>query len=314
MRGIFYTISLLLLLAPVLGLVYYYSIAAAQSESAASEPAMVLQAGKLVRSLESDFDRALFISAKTAVLSASEKVLSEGVPLADADGALVSLAVDGRFPGDNQTYPTSEYNYLSRWAAEMGDRSAFYGYNVSLTVQAAGVSVVMPDPYTLLFTANLTVRASQVRTSSFSLTRSSIHQARVRLDGFEDPLYGLKTLGLAPRVFSFNSSAVSGVAAVDQAIASKLYMPSALGPDFLARLEGRIDASPSGLETFVDANELVAQELPVYNRSMIDHIYFNMSAPEGYAWPINGSSHQNFIMDCASASRYGVSDKVDGCG
>jgi len=314
MRGIFYTIAVVLLLAPLLGLVYYYAVNAAQEASAAADSSSVMPAGKLVESLESDFDRALLISSKSAVLSATERVVGAGVPLADSDSALRSLLVNGTFPGENTTYQSSTYNNIGRWASQMEALARFYGYSISLGVSTENVSVQMENSYTLLFKANLTVRASPLRRlGTFNITRTSEYSARVPLEDYEDPLYAANTQGLVPRSFSFNTTQVWGVAALDSAIASHVYLASAYGPDFLTRLEGSFAASPQGLETLVDPNELLAQDLSLYNRSMVDYKYFNASAAEGNAWTVNGSTHSLFILDCVTAARFGVNDSIPEC-
>lgn len=314
MRGFIYSISVALLFASILGFVYFYSFQASAAQYAADEPLTVLQGAKLVRSLESDFDRALLISGKSAVLAASERVLTGGVSLGDARTSLSQFLVDGKLGTDNSTDPAMGNNYLSMWAASMQNLTGRYGYNVTLTVSSASTTISMVDPYHVQFTTNLTVRISPLHTmGEFNLTRTSVHTTAVSLAGYEDPVYAVGGSGLVPRRFYPNVTAVYGVSALDDAITNKYYLPSSAGPDFLNRLEGKFTASAQGLETLVDVNELLAQDLRVYNRSMVDWNYFNNSVVEGNVSSVNGSSHPLFLTDCALAARYGVAANVTGC-
>ncbi|MFH0923085.1 MAG: hypothetical protein V1811_03435 [Candidatus Micrarchaeota archaeon] len=313
LKGFFYTISVLIIIMPMIALVSYYAYLSTQSASAGVSKTVSVEASNFINSIDFDFERALEISAKSAIVSAVDRVVSDGVPLTDARLALRTLVVNGSFPNDNQTYPIMSSNHISNWISRMQNLSQYYGLNTTIAVQTENVSVYHYDTFTLVFAANVSVFAQPLSNpEDFNFSRTYPAQITVTIEKMEDPLYALNTQGLLARVFMQNTSDVNNVTGLDNAILNKLYVPNPDAPDFFDRLEGKTSSSPFGCETFVNINELIAQDLPVHNQSMVDHIYFNETLPIE-AYRVNNSAYSWFRIDCAHAYRYHVDDSVEEC-
>jgi hypothetical protein len=75
------------------------------------------------------------------------------------------------------------------------------------------------------------------------------------------------------------------------------------GPDFLERLEGRLEESPDGISTFVYVPELEEQALPVTPDSRVEWRYF---AGDGDCYQVRGLPAW-FGVDTTDAAEYGLS-------
>jgi len=305
--------SVLIILAPLIALVAYYALLSTQASSASVSKTVSVEASNFVNSIGFDFERALEISAKSAVVSAVDRVVSDGIPLSDSRAALRMLVTNGSFPGDNQTYPVMSSNHLSNWAERMQNLSQYYGLNATITVALDNVTVYSYDEFTLVFAANISVFAQPLSNpQDFNFSRTYPAQAKVTLDGTEDPLYALNTQGLLGRVFAKNTTPIGNITAFDAAIDSNLYITNPDAPDFFNRLEGKLAPSLFGVETIVNINDLIAQDIPVHNQSLIDHIYFNQTLPPE-AYKVNTSTHPWLRIDCVHAWRYHIDDGVAEC-
>ncbi len=312
-KGFFYSISVLIILVPLIALLVYYSLLSANSSSAETSKVVSEEAENFVLSIDADFQRALQASAKSAMLSSISEVVSHGQPQANARNALKNLVVTGSSSGSGQAYPAMGQNYLQNWASSMQNLSRYYGLNSTITVNASNVNVSNYGPFTIVFTANLSVFTTPlVNPQSFNFTRNYTARAVVSIEGFEDPFYELNSQGLIARIFVQNSSAIANSTQLDSMISDKLYVPDSDAPDFFNRLEGNLSASPYGIETIVNINEFIAQDIPIHNQSHVDHLYFNSSlSDKGHQ--VTSVSNSWLRLDCAHAVLFGVNGTTQGC-
>ena len=312
-KSFFYSIAVLIVLTPLIALVVFYSISSSQTSSSGVSKVVSREAVNFINSIDSDFERALTTSAKSAVVSSISRVVSEGQPLDDARLSLENLAYNGTFPDSASAYPTMGFNYLSRWASTMQNLSRYYGLNSTISFSPSDISVSSHGPFELLFTANISVFTQpSSNPGAFNFTKTYSTTAVVSIEGFEDPLFALNSQGLVSRVFKQNASGVAGVAALDQAIAQKYYVPDADAPGFLNKLEGNLFASEFGIETIINPNEFIAQDLPAHNQSHVDFLYFNSTLSD-QGVRVTGSSYPWLKLDCAHAAFYGVTAQTPGC-
>ncbi len=312
-KSFFYSISVLLVLVPIASLLIYYALLSARSASGETSKVVSGEARSFFVSMHADFQRALETSAKSAVLSSINEVVSTGRPFSDSRSALRNLVVTGSPDGAGEPSPVMGGNFLNAWASNMRNLSFYYGLNSTISIPVSNVTVSHASPFELEFTAQATVVTRPLfNPDSFNLTRTYSASAVVPVEGFEDPLYGLNSYGLVARVISANETPISNSTALDDFIGLKQYVPNADAPDFFNRLEGSLSASQFGFETIVDLNELTAQGLPVRNQSAVDHLYFNSTLPDqGHA--VTSSSYAWLRLDCPHAELYGVSGGTQGC-
>lgn len=310
-RGFFYSLSVLVLVAPVLALMLFYADLSTSARSATVSEVVSAESLRVIQGIEADFERALLSSSRSAAVSAVGKVVNDGQPLSDARVAIRNLVVNGSFGPGEPVYPSMGQNFLSRWTSNMRQLSSAYGLDVTLEVTQVNVSSKTPS--SLVFSANLSLFVQpQKEPAAFNFTKSYFQQVAVSIEGFEDPLFSLNTNGVLSRVFSFNATNVGNISALEAFVSEKKYAPNPDSPDFFYRLEGKLLPSPNGVETIINPNELSAQDLPIHAQSHADHFYFNSTMPN-QGRRVLSSTHPWLQLDCPHAAYFGVTDQTEGC-
>ncbi|UCC91313.1 MAG: hypothetical protein JSV39_03280, partial [Candidatus Aenigmatarchaeota archaeon] len=97
---------------------------------------------------------------------------------------------------------------------------------------------------------------------------------------------------------------------IREEIDEKYYFPGN-GPNFLKRLEGDLNSSSNGMETFVNLPEFQSYGLPIKeNVISVAYIYFGDQDYIGY--PVRGLQSW-FRVNQTFTDRYGLTELCDGC-
>ncbi len=311
-KALFYSLITLVLLAPVILFITYYT----QTSSTESKAVVTKTVGKeianFVDSTAVDFENALQISGKSSVVALVSQVVSNGVPVDDAQAALSSLALNASYQG--VYYSVLENTSLDRWQQKVESEGNAFGLNVSITVLSANVTQL--DSFNLLYTSSASVNAS-FPSYDIKLFKYYNTSTIVSILGVEDPLYALRTNGLLERSLVPAPFYPASVTDIDAAVDDEYYFPNADAPSFLDRLENKTIlsakyANPNavvGLESFVNLFDLSSQGLSIaLNKSVVDHYYFNETQPQGTR--LIGSTYAWLYLDQQHAGTYGVSGQL----
>jgi len=312
-RGLLYSIMTLALLTPVILFATLHAYQLSEESAFLVSSVVGRELSNYAESISVDFPRALKASSHSAVIGAINHVIGSGAPLDNARATISELAVNGTFQGVPSSIMggSESNNTLLSWVERIEEKGQAYGFEVE--AELVYYNVTQLNHRELLFEGNISVFT---RADSFHANFSRVYSASVTVDlnGMEDPLLPLNTYGVAQRTLEFNSSNVCGLSAFDSAISQGIYWPSPDGASFLDRLEGRDYTSEYyaaqgdevvGMQSVVDLDYLIAQELPVeLNKSMVDNHYFNATAPE--AWAVNGSAHWWAYLSNEAAAYLGV--------
>jgi len=313
MRGFLYSVILLLLTVPV---VFFAANYFAVASSMDAETAIGLRGNEFasfVNSVSSDLPRALTISGSNALAATVSRVTANGSPLDDAKARLEELALNGTLYGA----PLLLNSSLSHWAQRVQQIGYSRGFETLVTIESIDARPL--DSFHLAFSVNASVNATD-RVAQMTVHRRHSPTILVSIQGFEDPLYLMKTNGIVHRTVVEANRTVSGVSGIDWAVANKVYMGASDGASFLDRLENSTQASQKyralssqdiGLETFVNVQELLDNGLEIkQNKTDVDHLYFNETTPAGYA--LNGSQYPLFRIDAGHAALYGANGSLAG--
>ena len=309
-----YSIITLAILVPIVMLaLFYVDYAGVESRSLVTN-VVGKELANYAESIQQDFPRALLVSGRSSVIACVSHVVGSGVPADDAALRIRELALNGTFMGEPSEVMGGDANNnsMTNWTRRLEEKGRAYGLAVEAEVYYLNVTPL--DSRRIYFEANISVNA---RSADYNVNFSRVYPASavVDVEGIEDPLLPLNTYGAVQRLVTMNATDVFGVEAFDAAAGSGWYWPSADGPSFLDRLEGRTytsekyasqSAATIGLQSVVDIGRLVSQELPVtLNKSVVDSLYFNETAP--VARKVNGSSYWWAYLDDATAEALGVS-------
>jgi len=307
MRGIFYSTIALLFIMPLV-LLTFANLAFYQTSTEEKTTKIVGdRLAAYIKSIDDDLPRALNIMAKRAVTETIIYIETNGIPLNDSANVLKELITNGTIYGNKSSI--DDFNVVS-WAAILKQKGELYGFNTN--VKVLDIKFYSINSYNIGVEINLSVNATHPA-SGMELYRVYNSVVPVQIEGFNDPLYTLKTNGLLKKNIKAPNITVSGVANFDIAVTEGFYMPSPEGPNFLERLEGKTRSSDkynisnlvTGLESVVYLPVLQANGIPVKgNQTNIDYLYFDVASYSGYQ--VNQSAYSWLKIDPAHASTYNI--------
>jgi hypothetical protein len=305
MRGIFYSATAILFIVPILLFTFSYLNSSDAGSATLVTKTLGDKLASYTGSINEDLPRASDIIVGRAVETAITYVDVSGQPLDNAEARLQEIMINGTIGGNS----TSQLFTFTEWVSQIRAKGNNFGFNTNVSV--ASITVRPLDSYRINVTVGIMVNVSD-RSQKMRLYRIYYTQVPVSVVGMSDPLYTMKTNGLIKRIITAPNITVSGTANFDRAVDERFYMPSAAGPSFLDRLEGRTTIAGAyenftgiGLETVVDLPQLQANGLEIRgNQSAVDYIYFSAPANQGY--PVSGSDHAWLRMDSAHALTYNI--------
>ncbi len=305
MRGLFYSMITMLLIAPlILIVISNINFNASEMDIAATQVA----GGKLasfVKSIDDDMPRALNIMAKRAITESVVYLETNGSAFADSGSVLDELISNGTIYGQ-----TTNTNFtVATWTFQLAQKGKLYGLDTSVRV--------IDTRFYSLDSKHVGTELSIIVNVSNSYANMSLYRifnttVAVPIEGFNDPVYTLHTNGILKRTIKFPNITVSGAVNFDSAISEKFYMPSADGASFMDRLEGRLTSSGkydsagiNGLETVVYLPDLQANGITIKpDQTDIDYLYFDSSVYSGS--PVSGSTNAWLRVDAAHAATYNL--------
>lgn len=299
-RGLFYSLAMLVMLAPLIFIIISYRDVAVAESASKTNSVVSFEVKNFVESSDTDFERALEISGRSAIASAINFVVANNQPLSNASNAIERLALDGSFNGIY--LPLMGDNSITNWSTKLATKGSKYFMNSNAHINY--VFVNQTSPFYVDLTASFTIN-STIDGYGTKISKTFVKTAKIPIDGLEDPLYPLNSNGLVERTISAND-AVTGVSALDSFVTSKHYVQSTAGPSFLDRLEGKTAYSKGvGIESIININDFIAQGLSIKEgKTMVDYIYFSNTSTVGST--VSGSSLLWLLLDVSSKTKYGV--------
>lgn len=253
-----------------------------------------------VFSVEQDLPRQLYIAGFRTVFLFEQKIVDTGNYITNLNAGFEEVFFNGTLNGDEQPIITGAkfsdiQNSLNEKAAKI---------NAEAVLSEPSLSVNQVDPWNIRFA--LTVKMLIKDKSNLVLwNRTSVFEAYIPIENFEDPLYIISTNGTV--VNKINKTIYqpfaqgTDVSNLTLHNANSLYTSSSLAPSFLGRLEGKLTANESGIESLVNLNEFAAPK----DKCVVDYIYFSDNNPTAYS--IQGMPAW-FKLDDEHLDVYGVRD------
>lgn len=147
-----------------------------------------------VSTVERDYDKALDVSARRAVV-ASVNYVSGGTSLSNAEEALEELIMNGTLYG----LPSAlmENSTVSYWLSKMSEKGGNAGLSVSM--EFSNFSVEENSAFSLLVQTTISLNVSSLATES-AVSRTILKNFTVQIENFTDPYYSVRNLGLVTRI------------------------------------------------------------------------------------------------------------------
>ncbi len=265
----------------------------------------IMTLNNFVSSLEQDIPREIYISSYRAIFLIDKYELNNGVFVANVNDSLNELFFNGTINGtsealmDDATFSSIE-GFLSANAKKI---------NANVVLQNPTISISQVSPWNMKVVFNITLSVKD-KNNLAEWTRNSSVVTFIPVQNFNDPVYSVNTAGRIVNKINKTSYSnfVSGAdyTNLTNQFHNSLYMASVSAPSFLMRLEGNLSASPNGIESLVNPQKLISQNIIVKYKSVVDYIYFSNFNPQKYKIP----TVANLILDNQSNHlfKYNVSD------
>lgn len=235
--------------------------------------------------MESDFQRVTYISGFRAFLGINQYISETGEFLENYQEVFLEVFYNGSINStpyevmNNATFK----DYITRVEME-ADK-----IGVKLNITLNNVSLYQKDPWGIYIDMNMSIFANDTsNVASWNVTKN--FETRISLDNVRDPLYSVHTIGRLPNAivkspYSQNEFVASDntTEALYNHTMNSYYRASTLGPSFVMRLQGNYSASPYGIESFVNLDDLDAQGFIIDNsKSIVDYNYFGNITTNNY--------------------------------
>jgi hypothetical protein len=287
--GIFYSLMVLSLLAPIVFYIISYMGAIQTQGEQMTVKFEGIELANYADSIALDVPRVLEIASKRAIVAVIDYSDTNGVGVNDSEGELQSLVLNNSF-SNTQEAPIMLNSSFANWINSTQQIGQNHGFVANITVRNLRINYT--DPFTVNFSIELYANITD-RIGSMRLERAYNATTVVPIEGFTDPIYPLNTRGLVERTIRKANMTINTTTAVSLMINNSWYVNNSDAPSFLERLQGctyPLDAAhhcsgkyPNmGIESFVYLPELInhtctgslcPQVKP--NATMVDHMYFN---------------------------------------
>ena len=341
--GIFYSLMVLSLLAPiVLYIVSYMGAVQTQGEQMTVKFEGI-ELANYADSIALDVPRVLDIASKRGIIAVIDYADTNGRGVNDSESELKHLILYNNFTTGSDA-PIMLNSSFANWIRSTELIGWDHGFIANITVR--NLKINYTNPFTLNFTIELQANISD-RMGDMKLFRIYNATTLVPIEGFTDPLYPLNTRGLVERTIRRANSTIFGPTAVSDMINNSWYFNNSDAPSFLERLQGctdPYDGSPyrdpypshnctgkypgMGIESFVYLPELLSRlctptpgfgsvcppDIVKQNATMVDHAYFNITdytdltkfAPGWNVTGVTQGTNDWFKMDYPHNNTYGV--------
>lgn len=233
----------------------------------------VREMNAIVQDIESDVERGLYITGFRSLLAQIEYMVTTGEMLNSTEDTFEEAMLNGTLNGANMNALNGTYFdiWLNKTEQILATRGFGFDYEIVSLNQTH-------DSYdAVLVQAAIAYNLSDSR-GKRAYHRTVSSEAHIPLDGLEDPVYFVKSLGRLTNTINFtNETDLSTLVSLSEN--NSRYRPSNKSPNFLMRLEGNFSPSPYGIESIANGHRFEVQGVTTYNgRSNIDALYFSTIA------------------------------------
>lgn len=269
-RGIAFTIIALVLA----GVIISFTLT---QDNGPPEPrsgiAIVQNMNGVIDAFQADLQRGLYITSYRTVIGQIEKITKTGQFINDTEASFVEGMINNTI--DNVSVSALNGSSLTDWLDKTEAIYKARGYDFSYHI--VNLTERQLNATALQTSIDLDYNLSDSR-SERRFVRHTHVTATIPIQGLEDPVYYVKSLGRVSNLFEFTTTHDLPTLIAWSANNSR-YVLSNKSPSFLMRLAGNFSPSPYGIESIVDGQRFLLQGIGTYDkRSSVDSMYFSNRA------------------------------------
>jgi hypothetical protein len=264
--------------------------------------------------LEQDLPRVAYIAGFRSFIGIEEHISENGTYLQNFDAAFLSMFNNGTVNG--VSYGIMENSTFESFSGRFSNLSRKQGIRSNLTVESVNAYHESPWEVTINFTVRVYL-SDMGGYTSFNKTYNV--STRVPITDIKDPLYSVGTQGKAPHTIKINNvtrpfiTATNVTLGLQTVVNQSMYTASSDAPSFLQRFTGNMSASPYGIQSLVNINELGVQGLVINEcRSVVDYIYFDSTPAPIPNYLIVNMDNNEFWLDSDHLDDFDAVGKTTG--
>jgi len=257
-----------------------------------------------IKDVEKDLEKGFYIASFRTLLSLNQFIATNGSYIDNVSQRFTESFLNGTI--NNKMMTLMIASTFTDWANKIAIEADKTDILFSFTVN--DVTLSQSSPWYVDIGLNLSLDIRDKRNTSYWIRDRNLIN-RMSIIGFEDPTYIVGTSGRVSNVITETKVGqfVIGGNASNLVIHANnsYYVAHNDSPSYLMRFEGIFNASPSGIESLVNVEELQAQGISALDRSIVDFIYFGTKATTDYR--INNTPDW-FKIDQEHLDFYGVTN------
>ncbi|MFC1753261.1 hypothetical protein ACFL96_07695 [Thermoproteota archaeon] len=283
-KGVFYTIIAITLLMAVIfssTLSYQYKY----REQRAIIETRVNTMENFIKDLEDDTEKGVTVAGYRAIVGMTNYVIDNMQFIDDVDQRFQELFYYGTIYGNSSF--VMENNTFLNWTYKMEEEAEKIGIDVDLTLLYFNVK--QTGPWSIEVTVNVSAELTDLRgTASWGKTYQVV--VGIPIDGFEDPVYAVKTSNAVPKTINrtiYENDYVSGndTTNLQLHMNGSYYTEFNASPSFFMRFEGDFNASEYGIESIVNKEDVSIYWPCPEGTSNVDTLYWQCSSAQ--TWTVN---------------------------
>lgn len=264
----------------------------------------VISMDNFIDDIEKDIEREMFIGGYRSIIAIDKHLSENGSFLPDVDKTVEEVFLNGTInEEDAELMSNASFN---EWALRINEEANKLNINVEFIPHK--VLVTQESPWFVTLNLNVSYNITDnSNIASWYITKE--FDKKISILGFEDPTYILGSNGLVTNIIfqshydpDYVNNDDNTTVNLTEHLRNSYYIASEEAPSFLMRFEGNFSSSPQGIESMVNVEDFMKQNLPNKTRSVIDYIYLD-PAPPSYdllcdvesmpAWFIIDDEHKN---------------------
>ncbi|MEK6943279.1 MAG: hypothetical protein AABX00_04415 [Nanoarchaeota archaeon] len=302
-KSIFYT-SAAIALTVVIFVIYSSYSALKLNDKMDAVQSRIETVNFFIKDVEKDINNGAYIAGFRTFLSFNQLIASNGTYIIDLNKTFEESFLNGTVNGLSQTL--MDDSTFADWSNKISEQADKIDINFNFTINKIGLE--QQDPWSVNINLNLSLYIQDKKGVS-SWNREKMISSKISIAGFEDPLYLVGSTGRVSNAI-VPTSVTTFVSNGDMAnllyhMNGSYYIAHNDSPSFLMRLGGEFGNSTYGIESLVNIEKFQQQGLAVYDRSIVDSVYFGTQTTTNHR--IN-STPEWFKIDDAHLEVYQVAN------
>ncbi len=234
-----------------------------------------------IEDFERDIERASEIIGSRALTSITDNIVEKREFSDNVNKDFKELFINSTLDGQESRMMNN--TNLALWLNKVKEKADYM--NIISNISIISIDIYQTDPWFVEIRLKADIELKD-KSDIAEFRYNKTIKSKISIKGLEDPLYSINTLGKVPNIIKkspySNFIENNKTEKLLNHTLSQHYIASDLGPSYLDRLEGKTTANDKGIESLVNIENLVNNNINIEEKSVVDYIYFSDLNPKYY--------------------------------